>query len=452
MNNIPFHVCVVEDDNWYQKLLKHTIELNPDNSVRIFENGTDFIQNIDKEEPDLVTVDYRLPDMSGEELIKKIKEKKPDTHIVVISEQNDIETAVNLLKIGAYDYFTKTKDIRERLHNLINNLRNNLGLRNTINELKEEVQKKYDFEKSVIGSSDAMKRVFGLMQKAGTNNITVMISGETGTGKEVVAKAIHYNSIFKDGPFVPINMSALPDNLIESELFGYEKGAFTGANQSKPGKFEMANGGTLFLDEIAELDIHLQAKLLRVLQEREVVRLGSNKAVPFKCRIITATHRNLQEEMKKGNFREDLYYRLFGLTIELPALRLRGQDIVILSEYFIEEFSKENNQDAKKLSREAKTKLLSYSYPGNVRELKSIIDLAMVMSEGDTILANDISFAQKDLVADSFHEQMTLKEYQEKIIFNFLKEYDNDVMKVAERLDIGKSTIYRLLQAEKSQN
>ncbi len=452
MNNIPFHVCVVEDDNWYQKLLKHTIELNPDNSVRIFDNGTDFINNIDKESPDLVTVDYRLPDMSGEDLIKQIKEKKPDTHIVVISEQNDIETAVNLLKIGAYDYFTKTKDIRERIHNLINNLRNNLGLRNKINELKEEVQKKYDFEKSVIGSGDAMKKVFSLMQKASTNNITVMISGETGTGKEVVAKAIHYNSIFKDGPFVPINMSALPDNLIESELFGYEKGAFTGANQSKPGKFEMADGGTLFLDEIAELDIHLQAKLLRVLQEREVVRLGSNKAVPFKCRIITATHRNLQEEMKKGNFREDLYYRLFGLTIDLPALRRRGQDIVILSEHFIEDFSKENNQGVKKLTREAKTKLLSYSYPGNVRELKSIIDLAMVMSEGDSILANDISFAQKDLVADSFHEEMTLKEYQERIIFNFLKEYDNDVMKVAERLDIGKSTIYRLLQAEKSQN
>jgi len=452
MNSIPFHVCVVEDDNWYQKLLKHTIELNPDNSVRIFDNGTDFIKNMDKEAPDLVTVDYRLPDMSGEDLIKQIKDKKPDTHIVVISEQNDIETAVNLLKIGAYDYFTKTKDIRERLHNLINNLRNNLGLRNTINELKEEVQKKYDFEKSVIGSSDAMKKVFSLMQKASTNNITVMISGETGTGKEVVAKAIHYNSIFKNGPFVPINMSALPDNLIESELFGYEKGAFTGANQSKPGKFEMADGGTLFLDEIAELDIHLQAKLLRVLQEREVVRLGSNKAVPFKCRIITATHRNLQEEMKKSKFREDLYYRLFGLTVDLPALRMRGQDIVILSEHFIEEFSKENNQDVKKLTREAKTKLLSYSYPGNVRELKSIIDLAMVMSEGDSILANDISFAQKDLVADSFHEEMTLKEYQERIIFNFLKEYDNDVMKVAERLDIGKSTIYRLLQAEKSQN
>jgi DNA-binding NtrC family response regulator len=450
MSDTPFHVCVVEDNDWYQKLLKHTIELNPDNSVSVFDNGTSLLENLEQENPDLITVDYRLPDIMGSELITKVREMVPEAYIVVISEQNDIETAVSLLKQGAFDYFTKTKDIRDRLHNLINHLRSNRNLRQKVDTLQEEVERKYDFEKSLIGKSQPIRKVFKLMQKAATNNISVMIFGETGTGKEVVAKAIHYNSIFKEGPFVPINMGAIPTELIESELFGYEKGAFTGANQSKSGKFEMANGGTLFLDEIAELDVHLQAKLLRVLQEREVTRLGSHKAIPFKCRIITATHQNLQERMKRGDFREDLYYRLYGLQIDLPPLRDREHDVLILADHFIRLFCEENQQPLKTLSKSAKTKLLGYTFPGNVRELKSIIDLAVVMADGDVIEADDISFTGRDPVADVITEELTLKEYQEKIIRTFLKEYDNDVLKVADRLDIGKSTIYRLLQSDKS--
>lgn len=446
MSNSNFHVCVVEDDDWYRKLLQHTISLNPDNTVSTFSSGKGLLDVLTKESPDLITIDYRLPDMSGEDLIKKIRSINDQIILVVISEQGDIETAVNLLKIGAFDYFTKTKDIRERLHNLISHLRKNRNLKDQVDTLQGEVEQKYEFSNTLIGQSQELKSVFRLIQKASTNNISVMINGETGTGKEMVAKAIHYNSIFKKGPFVPINMGALPKDLVESELFGFEKGAFTGADKSKPGKFEMANEGTLFLDEISELDLQLQAKLLRVLQEREVVRLGSNASIPFKCRILTATNQNLSEKVKKGEFREDLYYRLFGLQIQLPPLRERGTDVLLLSEKFIRDFCAENEIPAKKLSKEAKNKLMGYDYPGNVRELKSIVELAVVMSDSEVIEPDDISFSQLDPVSDVLSEELTLKQYQEKIIYTFLKKYDNDIQKVARRLDIGKSTIYRLLK------
>ena len=331
-------------------------------------------------------------------------------------------------------------------HNLITHLQKNRKLKTKVDLLQEEVESKYSFSKTLVGQSIGLKRVFKLMNKASSNNISIMISGETGTGKEVVAKAIHYNSIFKEGPFIPINMAALPSNLLESELFGYERGAFTGAEKSKPGKFELANNGTLFLDEIAELDIHLQAKLLRVLQEREVVRLGSNTSISFNCRIITATNKDLLKEVKEGNFREDLYYRLYGLPIELPPLRDRGTDILLLSERFIEEFCRENDFTVKSISKNGKNKLMSYHYPGNIRELKSIIELAVVMAEGDQINETDIIFSKMDPLSDIMTQEMTLKQYQNQIIFTFLKKYDNDVQKVAKLLDVGKSTIYRLLK------
>lgn len=449
MSEKGFHVCVVEDDEWYRKLLEHTILLNPDNSVSLYGSGKEMVRNFHKEKPDLVTVDYRLPDISGEELIKKIREIDSEVVIVVISEQEDIETAVQLLRLGAFDYFTKTKDIRERLHNLIAHLNKSRQLKSRVDFLQDEVERKYEFSNSVLGQSKEIRNVFKLMDKASSNNISVMIHGETGTGKEVIAKAIHFNSKFKKGPFVAVNMGALPDNLIESELFGYEKGAFTGADRNKPGKLELADGGTLFLDEIAELDIHLQAKLLRVLQEREVVRLGSNKVIPFKCRIITATNKNLVQEMKAGNFREDLYYRLFGLQIDLPPLRDRGTDAILLAEKFIKDFCEENGLPDKTLSKDAKNKLLTYPFPGNVRELKSVIELAVVLSDQEIIEPTDISFTKSDPVSEWISEDMSLKEYQDRIIFHYLEKYDRDVLKVAEKLDIGKSTIYRLLKQSK---
>jgi two-component system response regulator AtoC len=291
-----------------------------------------------------------------------------------------------------------------------------------------------------------LKKTFGLIEKAITSNINVSITGETGTGKEVIAKAIHYNSDKKKKPFVAVNMAAIPTELIESELFGHEKGSFTGAANRKIGKFEEASGGTIFLDEIAELDLSLQSKILRVLQEREIVRVGGNETVKINVRLITATHKNLSEEVKKGKFREDLFYRIIGLPIELPPLRHRGNDTLILAKHFADEFAKDNKMKSICFSSSAKDKLQKYNYPGNVRELKSVIDLACVMCNGTEITADDIRFNSIKGDEAFTTEEKTLKEYTNDIIKFFLKKYNQDVLEVAKRLDIGKSTIYNLLQ------
>jgi two-component system, NtrC family, response regulator AtoC len=445
MSDKAFRIFVVEDDEWYRKLLVHTLSLNPDYSVHAFENGESMLKNL-KEKPHLITLDYRLPDYTGEELFDKIKSLYPDVNVIIISEQQDIETAVSLLKKGAYDYLTKTDDIRERLIHVLNQLGKNRKLEKQVETLQKEVEKKYDFQTSIIGQSEGIKKIFRLIEKATTTNISVMITGETGTGKEVVAKAIHYNGKQKKEAFVPVNMSAIPKDLVESELFGHEKGAFTGASNRHIGKFEQANGGTLFLDEIGEMDISLQAKLLRALQEKEIVRVGGTQPVKVDSRVIVATHRNLLEEMKKGNFREDLYYRLFGLPIELPPLRDREKDVVILCKHFADSFAKENDQPTKIFSKEALQKLLNYSFPGNIRELKSMVELALVMADGDEIQADDITFGQRDVVTEVLNEELTMKEYELRIINLFLKKYNDDIKKVAQILGIGQSTIYRLLK------
>jgi DNA-binding NtrC family response regulator len=296
-----------------------------------------------------------------------------------------------------------------------------------------------------------MQKVYGLIQKASQNNIIVSITGETGTGKEEVAKAIHYNSSFAKGPFVAVNMAAIPKELAESELFGHEKGAFTGAVAARIGRFEDATNGTLFLDEIGELDLSLQAKLLRVLQEREVMRVGGNKLTKINCRIVVATHRNLLEEVKEKRFREDLYYRLLGLQINLPPLRIRGTDILLLSKYFIEKFCKENNQQPKLLSKKAGEKLLTYEFPGNIRELKSMIELAIVMSNTNTIEEDDISIYPTLNSSNGgviMNEEMTLDDYNRLILQQYLEKYDNNISIVASKLNIGRSTVYRILKRE----
>lgn len=445
MNNRPLRIFVVEDDEWYQKLLVHTLSLNPDHQVTAFNDGQSMLNEL-KSNPDLITLDFRLPDFTGADLYDKIQAFNADIPVVIISEQQDIETAVSLLKKGAHDYLTKTDDIRDRLIHLLNQLGKNRQLEAKVESLQEEVERKYDFQKSIIGQSADIKKVFHLIEKAISTNITVMISGETGTGKEVVAKAIHYNGKQRKGAFVPVNMGAIPRELVESELFGHEKGAFTGALEKRIGKFEQAKGGTLFLDEIGEMDVSIQAKLLRALQEKEVVRVGGSQVIPIDCRVIVATHRNLLDEMKKGNFREDLYYRLFGLPIELPPLRSRDKDVILLAKYFADAFAKDNSQPSKSFSKEAKQKLLNYSFPGNVRELKSAVELAMVMTEQDVIDADDITFAQRDVVAEVIGEELTMRDYQMKIIRLYLKQYNDDIKVVADKLNIGQSTIYRLLK------
>jgi len=445
-NQHSLRVFVLEDDVWYGSMLEHYLSLNPDYEVKRFESSSAFFGQL-HERPDVVTLDYSMPDMDGSAVLKKIKEANPDVQVIVISGQEDVGTAISLLKNGAFDYIVKDDDTKDRLWNSLLHLREIVGLRNEVEQLKEQVGKKYDYSKYLIGKSDAMDKVFSLIEKSSRTNITVSIAGETGTGKEMVAKAIHYNSDRNKKPFVAVNVAAIPKDLIESELFGHEKGAFTGAATRRIGKFEEAHNGTLFLDEIGEMDISLQAKLLRALQEREITRIGGNEVVPVNARIIVATHRNLLQEVQNRTFREDLYYRLIGLPIQLPPLRDRGNDIIILARYFMDNFCKENNIEKKTLSQEAQQKLLQYTFPGNVRELKSVMELSAVMADGDTVLPEHVTINTTATVNDLLSKEQSLKDYEIHIIQHYLDKYDKDVLLVAKKLDIGKSTIYRMIQA-----
>ena len=440
----PFKIFIVEDDPSYLKFLQYVLSLNPDFVVECFNTGKAVLDNLHKQ-PNLITLDYSLPDLTGEQVLESIKSFNEQIPVIIISAQEKIGTAVNLLKLGAYDYISKDKETKDRLLNIVNNARKNVILIKEIENLRKEVQGKYDFEAAIKGNSPVMKKVFTLLEKALRTNITVTITGETGTGKEMVAKAIHYNSIRKKKPFVAINLAAIPRDLVESELFGHEKGAFTGALSRRIGKFEEAQGGTLFLDEIGEMELDLQAKLLRVLQEKELVRIGGSELINIDVRILVATHKNLSEEVKKGTFREDLYYRLLGLPIELPPLRDRENDILLLAKYFLDIFCKENQLNITKIDMGASEKLLNYPFPGNVRELKSIIELAAVLSDNNEIKAEDIQ--TNNLLHDNIQfANFTLKEYTDQLIKQHLEKYDNNVLLVAKKLDIGKSTIYRYLK------
>jgi DNA-binding NtrC family response regulator len=451
MSEKAFKIFVVEDDEWYSRLLVHTLSLNPDYEIQSFGTGKDCLANL-HQEPDVITLDYRLPDMKGLDVLKQIREINDDIQIILISEQDDIEVVVTLLQNGAFDYIVKSKDIRERLLNTVNNILQGSKLKKEIQSLRQEVTRKYTDQNTIIGNSAATRKVYDLIEKAVRTNITVTISGETGTGKELVAKAIHYQSSRSKRPFVPVNVAAIPKELIESELFGHEKGAFTGATFRRIGKFEEANGGTLFLDEIAEMDISLQAKLLRALQEKEINRIGSNVPVKFDCRIIIATNKNLQEEIKKGNFRQDLYYRLFGLPIELPPLRDRENDVIVLAKHFINVFCRENKMETKTLTPDASACLLSYSFPGNIRELKSVIELAVTLADRQEIMADHIVLGRGiGLPDDLFSEELSLREYDIRIVKKFLNKYENNIKLVAEKLDLGVATIYRMLKEEKKE-
>lgn len=445
-NNQAFKVFIVEDDTWYGSMLQHYLALNPEYEVKRFEAPSEFFAHL-HENPDVITLDYSLPDCDGTEVLKKIKQHNPDSRVIVISGQEDVATAINLLKNGAFDYIVKDEETKDRLWNSIKNLREISSLKQEVETLKTQVGRKYDFSQLIIGKSDAIEKVFALIEKASKTNITVSITGETGSGKEMVAKAIHYNSDRSKQPFIAVNVAAIPRELLESELFGHEKGSFTGAVARRIGKFEEADKGTLFLDEIGELDINLQAKLLRVLQEREITKVGSNAVTPINVRIIVATHKNLMEEVKEKTFREDLYYRLIGLPIHLPPLRERANDIIILAKHFVDSFCKENKIAKKTLSSEAQQKLLNYSFPGNVRELKSIMDLAVVMADEDVILPEHITMNTTSSISSLLNKELTLKEFEIQVIQHYLDKHDRDVLLVAKKLDVGKSTLYRMIQA-----
>ncbi|SNR64074.1 DNA-binding transcriptional response regulator, NtrC family, contains REC, AAA-type ATPase, and a Fis-type DNA-binding domains [Lutibacter agarilyticus] len=440
-----YTIFIVEDDPWYGEILKHHLSLNPDYKVTLFSTGKELLSKM-WPQPDLITLDFSLPDITGDKLLKKIQDINPSVPVIMISGQENVSVAVNLLKMGVSDYLIKDDATKDLLWNSILRIRETQTLKKEVEHLREELGQKYSFDKSIIGQSDVMKRVFKMMEKALKTNINISITGETGTGKELVAKAIHYNSSRKKNNFVAVNMAAIPEGLIESTLFGHEKGAFTGAIARQLGKFEEASGGTLFLDEIAELDLSLQSKLLRVLQERELVRLGGNQNIKLDVRLIVATHSSLVEEVRKGNFREDLFFRIMGLPLELPPLRDRENDILILSKHFLNEFAKENNMGVIRFSKEAKDKLIQYYFPGNVRELKAIVELAAVICENNEITENDITYTPTKSGEVFLTKKKTLRQHTCDIVKYYLNKNNNDVIETAKSLDIGKSTIYKMIK------
>lgn len=446
MRTTAYNIFIVEDDPWYGEILEYHLSLNPDYKVTLLQTGQACLQKMHLK-PNLITLDFSLPDMDGDKLFQKIRDIDPQVPVIVISSQDDIMVAVNLLKMGASDYLIKDEATKDLLWNTVKRIRENQMLKNEVEELREELGEKFALDNSIIGQSDALKKVFTIINKAIKTNINVSIMGETGTGKEVVAKAIHYNSDRRKKNFVAVNMAAIPKELVESELFGHEKGAFTGAHTRKAGKFEEANGGSIFLDEIAEMDLSLQSKLLRVLQEREVVRVGGNEKIKLDIRLLVATHKNLTKEVEKGLFREDLYFRIMGLPLELPPLRERGNDILLLAKYFAESFAKENNLIPVQLTKAAKEKLMHYHYPGNIRELKAVVELAAIMCENNEVSADDITFNSFKKDEEHFIAPgKSLRQYICDIIKHYLKQNDNDVVDTARMLDIGKSTIYKMIR------
>ncbi|MBN2236806.1 MAG: sigma-54-dependent Fis family transcriptional regulator [Bacteroidales bacterium] len=440
-------IFIVEDDVIFGKSILYYLSLNPENEINLFTNGKDALAQR-YQNPDLIILDYNLPGMNGMEAMQSFHNYNRNIPIIIISAQSDIRVAVNLLKEGAFDYIVKDPDLKDRLWMSMEKVRKMSSYEKKIVQLEAEIDKKFLVDNLIIGNSSSLKNVFGLIEKATKTNINVSITGETGTGKDLVAKAIHYNSERKNRPFIAVNVSAIPSELIESELFGYEKGAFTGAQSRKIGKFEEANKGTLFLDEIGDMDLNMQSKILRVIQENELTRVGGNTVIKIDTRLIIATHKNLADQVRASRFREDLYYRLLGLPIHIPPLRDREGDVLILARTFINNFCAENGLPSKSLSPKAQEKLKGYHFPGNVRELKSVIELATVLSNSDVINDSDLNFSSLGAVEDIFSTELTMKEYYKKIVLYFMKKYDNKVRVVADKLDIGKSSIYNLINEE----
>ncbi len=382
-------ISVVEDELMFGKTLQRSLETeNPNAEVRVFTTGKDFLDNL-HENPHIVTLDYNLPDITGLELLQEIKKYNPEISVVLISGQEDVEVVVKAYEMGADRYIVKNEKALVEVVKSVKEFSEKVGLRNEVERLRSLLIDRSKYE-NLLGESKAIMKVLNLIQKVENNKILVLITGESGTGKDVVAQTIHYNSPRRRKNFVAVNVAAIPEDLIESELFGHEKGAFTGAIGKRIGKFEEANGGTIFLDEIGELDIGLQAKLLRVLQDNKISRLGSNKEIQLDIRVIVATNRDLMELVKEGKFREDLYYRLQGFRIHLPPLRERDNDVIILAKHFLSNFCKANKMPQKTLTRGAIAKLMEHNWPGNVRELKSTIERAALISETAEVTEDDI--------------------------------------------------------------
>ena len=381
-------VLVIDDQQVILEFLKKILE-KEDYQVLTAETGAEGLDLHSRYHPDLTLLDIRLPDKNGIDILKAIRKKHPEALVITMTAHSGIQGAIEAIREGAYDYLSKPIEV-DSLRFTISKALETLNLRREIGEIHESQKSKYGFDR-IVTLSEKMQEILSVAKKAaGSQCSTIMIQGESGTGKELLASAIHYGSPRAVAPFVVVNCTTLSPELLESELFGHEKGSFTGAIRKKPGKFENAQGGTVFLDEIGEIDPTLQVKLLRVIQEREFERVGGLTTQKVDIRIIAATNRNLREEVDRGNFREDLFYRLMVIPITLLPLRERREDIPLLMETFVQQFSGEMNREVKTVSPEVMSILINHRWKGNIRELKNILERAVILGDGETIVADDL--------------------------------------------------------------
>jgi DNA-binding NtrC family response regulator len=398
-----------------------------------------------------------LPGMSGIDALKEIKKTDPHLPVIILSAQGRVDVALEALKLGAYDYFPKPIDT-QRLEPAIRNALKNYHLEQELEKVKENVTQTYSFS-NIISADGKMQDVFKYVSKVLNNDITVLIHGESGTGKELIAKAIHYNGIRKTCPFVVVNCASIPRDLMESELFGHEKGSFTGAHQRKMGKFELANKGTIFLDEVGEMDISLQAKLLRVIQLKEFERVGGTETIKCDVRIISATNRDLKTAVENKEFREDLFYRLNSFPINLPPLRFRKGDIIVLAEHFLQYFNKKLDKKCLGFTPKAIKLLFDYDWPGNVREMENTIERCLILSEHNKIDVDDLplhirttsSTTEFANVEQFFDNTIILpfEKIKEEAIRHALKTTKGNIFEAAKKLELGRATIYRLMSKYK---
>lgn len=407
--------------------------------VRGAGTGEEALEQLETAAADLVLTDLKMPGMGGMEFLRRLKQKWPDTEVLVMTAYGSIDTAIEAMRCGAYDYLTKPID-RERFPLAVEKALERRALAFENKQLKDRLETRTRFD-HMVGESEPMQGVYSLVEMVADSDVTVLLMGESGTGKELVARAIHHKSHRADGPFVTLNCGALPENLFESELFGYEKGAFTGATTNKMGRFELADGGTLLLDEVGELSLKSQVDFLRVLETKEFRRLGGTKIVKVDTRIVAATNRNLQEAVKRGDFREDLYYRLNVVPIRLPPLRERGDDIPLLADRFLDEFSAQHHREPKEISREAMRLLRLYAWPGNIRQLRNLLERMVVTVKDPLIqpehLPEEIRASREDARTMVVSLGSSLKEIEREAIRRTLAEVTNHREKAAKLLGIS---------------
>jgi DNA-binding NtrC family response regulator len=435
-------ILVVDDDPLLRDFLAETLN-RTGYSVSLASTGEEALEKIRKEDCDIILSDVRMPNMDGMELLKTAKNSLPDAKVVMMTAYGTVQNAVEAMKLGAFDYVMKPFSIDEIelvLQRAIEHRQ--LLLENRL--LRSEVIGKYRFD-NIVGRSPQMQKIFELVETVAARKATVLITGESGTGKELIAKAIHYNSPRRDGPFIRINCAALPEGLVESELFGHEKGSFTGAIRQSRGRFELADGGTLLLDEISEISLHLQGKMLRVLQEREFERVGSGIPIQVDVRIIATSNRDLKKRINDGEFREDLFFRLNVVPIHIAPLRERKEDIPSLAEHFLKKYNQENNCSIQGISPKVYQMFMEYSWQGNVRELENYIERAVVTAKGKTLTPGDfpkeLSYGKIEMPTEEIKVGTTVHEAERKLILKTLRAQDGNRTKTAEILGISTRTL-----------